>query len=291
MKKRVAYLVIGDKQFGGTNSGLNLTFDVPYTGTALTPNNATFVLTNTNASDTHEIVTNISRWTERRRRIECYAGYEDNVRQIFGGEILRAMPNGVPDTDINIVALSNIQMMGNGNIKLDKVPSISLGKLLDLASTACGFKLIFTDKMSRSNLLNKHVKNYEFTGSPYAFLSDVLISIGTNNTQSKNAIAWSVANDIMYLGYQDEKNPASIPIINKNSGLIGIPSPTDTGVNIQIIMDVSLTPLQTIYLESERLPLYNGLYNIINIRHNGELRGNTWYSHLECMRLPNEAYI
>ena len=98
MKQRVVYLEIDGKRFGDNQKGLNVTFDVPYTGTGLVPNNATFNITNLNSADMEYIVTNTSRFEQRRRQIKCFAGYSDNVRQIFGGQILQSTPT---DTSIN----------------------------------------------------------------------------------------------------------------------------------------------------------------------------------------------
>lgn len=285
MKQRVAYLEIDGKTFGDTNGGgLNMSFDVPYTGTGFVPNNSSFTLTNLNSEDLKYIVTNTARFTERRRKIKCFAGYADNIKQIFGGEIFQASPASLPDTTVNITAISNIADMGELiNVKLENPTFI---ELIEDARKRCGYGIFITDSVKNSNILQRSVgQNYSFTGSPVEYLSDIETMLGVHTKQSADAMAFVVASNILHIGWQNDRFPAPAPIINAENGMIGIPTPTEVGVNIRVLLDVSLQPLQTIELKSKTLSLYNGLYNIINIRHTGSLRGRDWYSELECVKV------
>lgn len=284
MKKRVAYLAIDGKRFGDEHHGLDMSFDVNYKGTNLVPNNSTFTITNLNSKDMYEVVTNIARFIERRRKIECWAGYEGNVRQIFGGEILQSNPVNMPDTTVSISALSNISMMGEHIEYKQKNP-----KFIDLllaAIQACKLQEHIPMSIRKSEKLQASAgKNYEFNGSAWQFLQEVETAIAAHTDQSRKALAFPIKNNTLYVYWEGEEYPAYIPTISKETGLIGIPTPTETGINFRTLLDISLSPLQTINLQSKLLPLYNGKYNIINIRHHGSLRGNDWYSELECNNL------
>lgn len=285
MKKRVAYLEIDGKRFGNNERGLNVTFDVHYTGTGLVPNNATFNISNLNRSDLAYIVTNTARFTERRRQIKCFAGYADNVKQIFGGQILQSTPIDIPDTVVSISAYSNIIDMGD--IIMNKsFDNLKFYDLIADAAQACGYKIHISEGVRQSQILQTSSgANWSCTGSAMEYLRRVEEDLAINVNQSKDALAFIVANDVLYVGWQNEPYPADIPVISAESGMIGIPTPTEAGINLQILMDVSLQPLQTIYVKSKHLSLYNGKYNIINIRHHGALRGRDWYSDLECVKV------
>lgn len=284
MKKRVAYLVVDGKRFGDETNGLDLSFDVQYTGTNLVPNNSTFTITNVNKEDMYEIVTNIARFIERRRKIECWAGYEDNIKQIFAGEILQSNPINMPDTIINISALANIQNLGDNITREFKNP-----KFIDLlrdAARACGLGINIPTNIVKSEKLQSTAgKNWSFSGSPWGYLQEVEMAMASHTDQSKKALSFPIQNNTLWVYWEGEQYPAQTPLISKETGLIGIPTPTEIGINIKTLLDVTLSPLQTIEIKSDLLPLYNGKYNIINIRHHGSLRGRDWYSDLECIKV------
>ncbi|MEE1227260.1 MAG: hypothetical protein UHM08_09185 [Bacteroidales bacterium] len=281
MKKRVAYIEIDGKRFGDKESGLDISFDVSYNGTNLVPNNSTFTITNVNSEDLAQIVTNTSVFLERKRTIKCFAGYSDNIKNIFSGQILQASPTNMPDTIINISAQSDIEMMGKAVDKSYKNPRFIT--LIEDAAEFCGLRTNIPADI-RTVLQKNAGQDWSFTGSAWGFLQRVEQDLAIYSN-TKDALAFPIKDGVLYVYWQDKPYPANIPVINKNTGLIGIPTPTRTGVNFQVLLDVSLQPLQTVYLQSERLSLYNGLYNIINIRHNGSLRGRDWYTNLECIRV------
>lgn len=284
MKKRVAYLVIDGKRFGNEYHGLDMSFDVNYTGTNLVPNNSTFTISNLNTKDMYEVVTNIARFIERRRKIECWAGYEGNVKQIFAGEILQSNPVNMPDTTVSISALSNINAMGKQVKYEQKNPKFI--DLLTAATKACDLQEHIPASVRNSEKLQSNAgRYYSFSGSSWQFLQEVESAIAAHTDQSRKALAFPIQNNTLYVYWEGEEYPSFIPTISKETGLIGIPTPTETGINFRTLLDISLSPLQTINLQSKLLPLYNGKYNIINIRHHGSLRGNDWYSELECNNL------
>lgn len=283
MKKRVAFLIIDGKRFGGEESGLNMSFDVRYAGTSLVPLDSTFTLTNLNKFDMAQVVTNTARFIDRKRSIECWAGYYGNVKQIFSGQILQSNPMDMPDTSVSITAYSGIEMMGkqvNKDWKNAKYIDI-----LEYATEQCDLQLNLPLDIRKSEILQSSVgQNWSFTGSAYQLLRDIQLMLAANNN-TKTALSFTIYNGILYIYWEDKPYPASVPVINKESGLIGIPTPTEQGINLQVLLDVSLNPLQTIYVESDRLGLYDGTYSIVNIRHHGTLRGNDWYSDLECVKV------
>ena len=282
MKKRVAYLEIDGKKFGSEDSGLEVTFDVPYNGTNLIPVDSTFTLTNVNSNDLAQIVTNTSVFLERHRTVKCYAGYSDNVKCIFAGTVLQANPTNMPDTIITISAQAQWEMMGAPVDISYKNPKFI--QLIEDAVKACGLTPNIPTDIRNGVLQLSAGKNYSFNGSAYDFLRQVETDLAIGNN-THDSLSFPIKDGVLYVYWTSKQYPASIPVINKNTGLIGIPTPTKVGINFKVLLDVTLQPLQTVRLETDRLKLYNGLYNIQNIRHHGSLRGTDWYSDIECIRV------
>lgn len=293
MKERVAYLEIDGRRFGDVKpdsgfSGLNVGFDVNFTGSALVSNASGFQLYNLNDNDIKYITTNTTRFLDRQRTIKCFAGYKGNVKQLFGGQILDAYPTGQPDTSVKISAFGNIKNMGQPVEKTYKNPLFI--QLLQDAAWSCGLIVSMSQEVENSTVMNSvFMPEFSFTGSANEFLQRIESEIISRNLIREDILSFTVANDILYVYYVARRNhyadkpEIGIPLVSSETGMVGIPSPTRVGVNIQMLMDVTLFPGQTIKLESKRLPsIYNTFYNIINIRHHGILRGTEWYSDIEC---------
>lgn len=293
MKERIAYLEIDGRRFGDNSPnkdfvGLNVGFDVNFTGSALVSNASGFQLYNLNDNDIKYITTNTTRWLDRQRTIKCFAGYSGNVKQIFGGQILDAYPTGMPETSVKISCFGNIANMGKHIERTYTNPLFIT--LLNDAATDCGLVLNVSREVDNSAVMNSiFMPEFSFTGSANEFLQRIESEIISRNVIREDIMSFTVANDVLYVYYVARPNnyadtpEIDIPLISAETGMVGIPSLTRVGVNIQMMMDVSVHPGQTIKLESKRLPnIYNTYYNIINIRHHGTLYGKDWYSDLEC---------
>ena len=241
-----------------------------------------FTLTNVNSTDLAQIVTNTSVFLERQRTVKCYAGYSDNVQCIFAGTILQANPTNIPDTIVTISAQAKWEMMGEWVDISYKNPKFL--QLIEDAAKFCGLIPHIPTDIRNTVLQLTAGTNYSFSGSAYSFLQQVEqdLEIGSNTYDS---LSFPIKNGVLYVYWTSKPYPASVPVINKNTGLIGIPTPTKIGINFKVLLDISLQPLQTVRLETDRLKLYNGLYNILNIRHHGSLRGTDWYTDVECSRV------
>lgn len=67
--------------------------------------------------------------------------------------------------------------------------------------------------------------------------------------------------------------------------MIGLPSPTVMGCDVDIFLDPTIERLDVVKIESEAIPKVNGLYYVMSARHTGELRGSDWKTRLQCRRL------
>lgn len=286
MKKRVVYLKIDDRTYGSKDgsSPFNISFNVSYFGNTLVPVAGRFVIDNLDKDHIEYITTNTSLFQERRRKIEFYCGYSDNVQKIFDGVIEKAQPSGQPDTSVTIDAWTSLYSMGE-EAKIE-ASNTTLAQLLDNAISKCGLSLNMPAKIRQSQVLQQTIKNFSFTGSAYAYLCRVIQDI-TGCDVVSNQIVFTVENGMVSASYIDEKK-APVIEVNANRGLVGIPEPNAAGIDLRVLLDVSLHGGQTINLKSQIVPLYNGLYNIYSVTHFGSSRGKEFYTDLSCTRVYKE---
>lgn len=283
MRERVAYFEIEGKQFGDVNHSLQCTFDVTYMGNSLVPMPAHFSITNLKKDDLYAITTNTQLFEERHRNIKFYCGYKDNYQKIFDGRIDMAKPSGQPDTSLDITAWTSTYIMGE-NSKWER-PKTTYLELLNEAALACDLILDIPVHLKKSPELTQTVENFSQTGSSYELLRRVMSDI-TGFNLVKDQLLFVVHNGILSVSRDNEvNNEKPIIEINSSTGLIGIPEPHSVGIDLRMLMDVSLVPGQTIKLTSKLLPLYDGLYNIFSVTHHGSLRGNDFYSDLYCLKV------
>lgn len=295
MKRRVAYLKIDDKIFGGVDSPLNISFDVTYLGNTLIPKDARFTIDNLSESDIKYITRNTDFYLNRlttdealkdgskSAHIEFYCGYEGNVRKIFDGNVQKATPTGQPDTTVEITAWTTLDLMGRSiQVSMNKV---SFYNLIDTAVDMCGFELSMSEELKNSTPMQQTIDNFSFTGSLLDFLFKAINAI-TGNNMIKDQIIFTIFCKVVYVGWLDKTNTTSgIKLINSQTGLVGIPEPTEIGIDLRTLIDVSIMPQNTIRLESKILSIYNGLYNVINTRYHGSTRENDYYMDLHCSRV------
>ena len=298
MKQRVAYIIIDGKQFGDEDNCLNITFDVTYMGNSLVPLEAHFIIDNLKEDDIRYITTNTMLFQDRHRSIEFYCGYKGDVHLMFKGQIQKAQPSGKPDIKLDIVAWTSIYSMG----KKVKVTANNI-KALDLlrnAVIANGMKLDCPANIQKAPQLQRIISYFTTAGvaSAREYLSMAIRDVvGTFVVEDQIFI--SIANDVVSVSYADKPNRKSGSIItdeetgrswieytqiNSSTGMIGLPEPTASGVNLRVLLDTTLSVGDTITLLSEVLDLYNGDYNIYAINHHGSTRERDFYTDLVCLR-------
>lgn len=282
MKQRVAYLIIDDKQFGDENKSLDITFDVSYMGNTLVPLDAHFTIDNLKSEDVYAITCNTALFQSRARKIEFWCGYKGNVKKLFDGQISQAVPTGQPDTSVMITAWSSIYTMGE-NIRVEKKKNKYID-LLEDATKECGMGLDIPIDIRKSSRMQEVVEDFSYTGSQYNYLATVIRDI-TGLNFVNGGITITIQNQVVCVRWTtDENTRNSIVEVNSGTGMVGIPEPTSTGVEIKMLLDVSLQAGMMINLTSEIMPLYNGKYNVYGITYRGNVRDTDFYTDLQCIR-------
>lgn len=254
--------------------GLNLRFSVQkFRGQV--QGKARISICNLPKEDIEYLTTYMSPWIEiqKQKKIQLFAGYEDNFGMLFSGDILKALPTIPPDVWLNCEALggyySNLVTASftlNGPISVTNVCE-TLAKKLGVP---------FVNEASEE-VANKKIDAFCYTGGL------------TNAVKKINDLGiccvW-VENEILHMADNDPKIPKNkgVRLLTEQSGLVGIPEPGPIGLDATMLLDPSIKLGDPIEIRSVRIPSINGIYYPYSLEHVGELRGNEWYTKIKCQR-------
>ena len=214
-----------------------------------------------------------------------YAGYEGEEKLLFSGRALQAVPESYPDVILTITGMSSIEWWGeNTTVSKDKATVMDL---IDECAKKMNYQVNIDEKLRKNNqLLNKTQDNFSFTGSPMSLLQQCQQMMGGVSSDPQT-VFMNIENEQINIWSPSVPNANKKLLISKETGMIGLPQPTETGCSVKILMNTGLKTGDVIELKSDRIDLLNGDYYIIGITHEGETRGNSWYSTLTCALVSN----
>ncbi len=187
---------------------------------------------------------------------------------IFEGDIRKATISQPPDISLTIGALT-----GNA-LKIDTT-SRTAGALILLSSISeqvaqkLGKQLIFEAQ-------DKQISNYTYTGASLRELENLEESGGVNTFI-----------DNFQLIIKDINKPlrGNTIVVNKNSGMVGIPEITERGVRVKILFSPNAKIGGMLELESELNPAADGRYDIYKTTYDLMNRGQNFYITVEAARI------
>jgi len=260
--------------------GVNIKFAVSIYSQAGLPAETIIEVYNLNRKDLEFLTTSASTWLDRSALIQLWAGYDDNVRMLFSGQILEAPPNGNPDVALTIKGLSDMQWFTE-NIQVNMSETTLLG-LINKASEAMGYVVNIPEETRNQNVwLNTRIENFSYTGTPMGLMAKIQAMCG-GFAVDKRAFVLSVYNNEVFLWDGVVPRGRKKLLVSKKTGMVGYPHPTGVGVNIKMLLNPTVKCGDIIQLKSDRVPICNGDYFVTAIKHEGELRGGRFYTTLEC---------
>lgn len=282
MDKRICYIQIqtpdGDKEIHGLALKGRITRKMSETGS-----DCDISIANLSREDVEYLTTYTSPYVDqsKKKKINVFAGYESTgVAMIFSGDIYSALPDGLPDTWLNIKAKTNYFEQQN-IITYSQSAATTHDIALNIAGQL-GYDLSWQSKSQ------KVIDSFNFNGAKAKLLNRL--------NQLDNFRAF-IDNNILYCidtddeppegdeetGYYTEqpsstrKSKGTIKIINQDSGLIGLPQPDEYGVKIKVLLDPSVALGDWFKLESLRLPIVNGFYQVYEMVYDFSTRESQYY--------------
>ena len=231
------------------------------------------------------------------------AGYQSGYGLIFKGQIIqkrKGRENPV-DTYLNVLAQGGDQAYNHavvnktlaaGHTYKDQVMAayevmkpfgITLGYVTDLGSK----------QMPRGRVL---------FGMARDVLRTVAMSTGTS---------WSIQNNQLTVVKDTETAPGGAIVLNSRTGMIGLPTQTIDGIQVQCLLNPMIGPGSLIQIDQADIqeakfdPGYlgvvnnsmipttadDGFYKVLVVNHSGDTRGEPWYSDMLCIRADGKGPI
>ena len=292
MRKRVAYITFPNNtddtealSLEKKLQGLNIKFRVTTYSNNGMASDAHIDVYNLNRKDLGFLSTIARTYLQKNYLFRLYAGYEGEEKLLFSGRALQAIPDSYPDVILSIDGMSGIEWWGE-NIEVSKDKS-SVMDLIDYAASQMGYQVNIDDNLRKNNmLLNKVQDSFSFTGSPMDLLSECQSMLGGVSSDPQT-VFMSIENGQINMWSPSVPNGNKKLLISKETGMIGLPQPTETGCKVKILMNTGIKTGDVVEVKSERIDLLNGDYYVIGITQEGETRGKTWYSTLTCALVSN----
>lgn len=279
MDKRICYVQIqtpsGDKEIHNISMRGRITRKMSETGST-----CKISIANLAREDVEYLTTYTSPYVDqsKKKRINIFAGYESTgVGMIFSGDIYSALPDGLPDTWLNIEAKT--EYFNQQNIITMSTGTMTVKNFAAQVASQLGVNLIWRSKSQ------KFIDAFNYAGSKSKLLSrlnqvdNFYAYIDNNNlycVDKNEDIPNQGDNNKSYSG-TSTKQSGTIKLINKHSGLIGIPQPDEYGVKIKVLLDPAVNLGDWFKLESERLPIVNGFYQVYEMTYDFATREPQYY--------------
>ena len=188
---------------------------------------------------------------------------------LYVGDIFRVYPTEKPDLGLELKCIT-------GNFNKGKLVSRSGQELSTLSSIASG---VATDNgLGLSfEVTDRNIANYSFTGSANAQIIK-LAELSDSDVY--------VDNSILYVKPAGKpKTGATVRVLNKSTGMIGVPKGTENGVKVSMLFDSVSQVGSQLSLTSEINPVLDGDYNIYKLEFDITSREGPFYLSAEANRI------
>lgn len=189
---------------------------------------------------------------------------------IYSGNITSSSVSQPPDITITLKALT-------GNFKKGQIISRSSGPTSSLKNLAQGVASD-VDATLTFEATDKSISNYSYSGGA---LNQI------DKLQEAGDVDVFLDNNVLVV--KDRHIPLSGKkrVLNKDSGMIGIPELTEHGVKVTFLLDSQTALGGALEIDSQIYPALNGVYAIYKLGFSIASRDTPFYYIAECKRLKN----
>ena len=237
--------------------------------TGVVRNECEVTISNLTRDVRNSIITETSPFLKNRtrRKLILEAGRQrDGVFRLFEGEVLSASPSQPPDIVLTIQAQTGAfhagQVVARSGSAIERLSSIAARVAQDLGAT-----LVFEAE-------DKNVANYSFSGA-------ALRQVDELNRMGVNAYV-----DDSRLVVKDRDKPLAnqVRVLNKDSGMVGIPEITERGIKVTCLLDRHLVLGGSVRVESELNPSATGEFVIYKLDFDVASHASPFYHIIEAER-------
>ncbi|MCB4360914.1 phage protein [Quatrionicoccus australiensis] len=233
-------------------------------------------------------------------RIVVQGGYDGNFGVLFDGEIIQVRHGRESPTDTYL----DITAADGDSAYNYSVTAMSLAA----GSTPNDEVSAILKDMARHGVTAGHVP--DLPGNPlprgkviYGMSRDALRNVAENTQTS-----WSIQDGKLQMVPETSYIEGEIPVITSATGMIGLPTQTQNGINVRVLLNPNIKIGQAIKLDNKSIQGFrfglgvkqqlgnenaealakvnnDGLYYVMLAEHSGDTRGDAWYSDLVCLAI------
>lgn len=187
---------------------------------------------------------------------------------IFYGQVIRSTITQPPDIGLILQCQTSYEQTVN-IVSYATGPKASLQSIAQKAASFLGITLNF-------QATDKQIVNFSLTGSALNFVQEIAAAGNVD-----------VTIDNKYLIVKDQGVPlkGATKTISQETGMIGIPELTETGVRVKFLLDNDTNIYQTVKIVSVLNPSLNGDYQIIKLGFDIASRDTPFYWIADCQPL------
>ena len=217
---------IGIEVNGGVNWYEDQDMNVTASGTKYAnalQNDCTVVISGLSTATRDYILTETSPFNSNRtpKRLIVEAGrVSSGVFRLFVGDIISAEPSSPPDVNLTIKAKTQNAQAGNV-LAVEGSATQKLSAIADRVAREIGVALDFV-------ATDKNIANFSYTGAALKLI-DLL--------QQAGRVRAFIDDDILIVKDYGKSHIGRIKVLNQESGMVGIPKPTESGLDVQYIID------------------------------------------------------
>lgn len=214
-------------------------------------NDCTAVISGLNQQTRDYLLTETSPFNSNRtpKRLVLEVGrVSTGLMQLFVGDIVSAEPGSPPDLDLTIKAMTQNAQAGNV-VARSSGPLAKLSELARAVASDLDLSLVFEAQ-------DKNIANYLFTGGALKQVQK-LADAGSVNAFIDDGV----------LVVKDYGKPLAgrVRILNKDSGMVGIPKATEHGVKVSFLIDNETALGGLLRIDSKLNKALNGDYTIAQL--------------------------
>ena len=213
--------------------------------------------------------------TFKHNKVSLEAGY--------GGDLAVILCGNISQVDVDFTSADRkctLKVSGNfaqnalkNSVGLSMDGDIDFREICKEASALMKVKLVYD-----SNIKPILQKGYSFLGTPMRLLDDL--------RQSFKDYYLILSADGNTLSVKPKENATILKkdIISEDTGMIGMPKPTQYGLTITSLLNSALKAGDFVEVQSKKITAFNGTYFIYELKHKGSNMNNEWISTLDLRK-------
>ena len=212
-----------------------------------------------------------SLFEEEKSTVVLEAGYigDRTFERVFIGNIAKVThKRSGPDIVTTVEAEDGGNRYRNATLDRGFPPGVKLKSVFDALADSFGLNVGFVEKIPNDQFAN----GLSITGPVRKALDDLTKKLG---------MQWSVQDETLQVTKTGKPTDEAAILLNKETGLVDVPSKTDKGVQFSSLLQPRIRPGRRIKIESQAI---KGEFTVTKVTHRGESHFGEHRSDCEAKR-------